>query len=137
MNVRLQVGTKVLVGLAAMLSMTAVAQQAAATPEVRVQASAVIKKQIGKTSSGVPIETAVVALRIGYSDLSLATNAGQALLRERVADAAKDACARVGAKFSLGGSSSSNADCIRTAIGDAQAQIDAAIETANLRQRGV
>ena len=137
MNARLPVGCKVLLGLtaASILSMAAIAQEAA-TAEVRVQASAVIKKQVGKTSSGIPIETAVVAMRVGYSDLSLSTNAGQALLRERVADAAKDACARVGATFPLGGSSTSDADCIRTAISDAQPQVEAAIESANTRKVG-
>jgi UrcA family protein len=133
--IRLPVGYKVLFGFAAatMLCVSAVAQQAAQIPEVRVQASAVIKKQTGRSSSGIPIETAVVAMRVGYSDLALATIAGQTQLRKRVADAAKDACARVGTQFTLGGGASSNTDCIRTAIGDAQAQIDAAIESAQLR----
>jgi UrcA family protein len=138
MNARLTVGCRVLLGLAAagMLGSAAVAQQAATIPEVRVQASAVIKKQTGKSSSGIPIETAVVAVRVGYSDLSLATNSGQALLRERVVDAARDACARVSATFAPGGNSSSDSDCIRTAISDAQPQINAAIEAANTHKAG-
>ncbi len=137
MNVRFPVTCNVWLGLAAaaVFSMNSFAQEPA-TAEVRVQASAVIKKQTGRSSSGAPIETAVVAMRVGYSDLSLATNAGQALLRERVADAAKDACARVGATFALGGSPSSNSDCIRTAISDAQTQIEYAIEAANTRKSG-
>lgn len=136
MNIRLPAVHKVLVGLTAASVFSMTFAQEAATPEVRVQASAVIKKQTGRTSSGVPIETAVVAMRVGYSDLSLATDAGQALLRERVADAAKDACARVSAAFPLGGSSSGNSDCIRTAISDAQAQINAVIEAANAARLG-
>jgi len=120
----------------ALISVSAVAQQAAQIPEVQVQASAVIKRQEGKSSSGVPIETAVVMMRVGYSDLSLATNSGQALLKERVATAARDACARVSAQFPLGSSVTSDSDCVRTAISDAKAQIDAAIGFANADKAG-
>ena len=120
----------------ALISVSAVAQQAAQIPEVQVQASAVIKRQEGKSSSGVPIETAVVMMRVGYSDLSLATNSGQALLKERVATAARDACARVSAQFPLGSPVTSDSDCVRTAISDAKAQIDAAIGSANAHKAG-
>lgn len=121
---------------AALISVSAIAQQTAQIPEVQVQASAVIKKQEGKSSSGVPIETALVMIRVGYSDLSLATNSGQVLLKERVATAARDACARVGAQYPLGSAMTSDSDCVRTAISDAKAQIDAAIESANAHKVG-
>jgi len=111
-------------------SASTLAQQTAQVPEVQVQASAVIKKQTGKTSTGVPIETAVVTMRVGYSDLSLATHSGQALLKERVATAARDACARVSATFPSGSSMTSDSDCVRTAISDAKGQIDAAVAAA-------
>jgi len=75
-------------------------------------------------------------MRVGYSDLSLTTNSGRTLLKERVATAARDACARVGAQFSLGSSATSDSDCVRTAISDAKAQIDAAIESANAHKVG-
>ncbi len=113
----------------------AIAQQATAIPEVRVQASGVIKKEAGKTSTGVPIETAEVTMRVGYSDLPLETNSGQALLRDRVHEAAKDACARISASFGPGGVLTSDADCISTAVNGAKSQVDAAIAAANSRKR--
>jgi len=133
---RISARSGLLASAAALISVSAVAQQTAQIPEVQVQASAVIKRQEGKSSSGAPIETAVVMMRVGYSDLSLATNSGQALLKERVATAARDACARVGAQFTLGSAMTSDSDCVRTAISDAKAQIDAAIESANAHKVG-
>lgn len=115
----------------AVLSTSAMAQDNSSTPEVRVQASAVIKKQTGQGANGAPIETAVVAMRVSYGDLSLDTRSGQSLLRDRVAEAARDACARVGSVFPPGGQLTEDAECIRTAIKDAKSQVDGAIAAAN------
>jgi UrcA family protein len=122
-----------LAAVLATIGAAAVAQQATSPSEVRVQASAVIKKQDGRTSAGIPIETAEVTMRVGYADLSLSTNSGQALLRDRVTDAAKDACARIASAYALGTPGTSDADCVSAAMRDAKSQVDAAIAAANAR----
>lgn len=127
----MKVGLLILAAGLALLIGKAMAQPP--TPEVLVHASAVVKKQVGRTSSGIPIQAAATAVRVDYSDLSLATNRGQLQLRARVADAARSACARLGTTLALGVNSTADSDCIKTAIGDVQAQIDAAIESAHLR----
>ena len=125
----------VLAAAATIMTGAAIAQQAMATPEVRVRATGVIKKDAGRTSAGVPIETAEVTMRVGYSDLSLDTNSGQALLRDRVHEAAKDACARIAASFGPGGILSGDANCINAAVSGAKSQVDAAIAAANSHKR--
>ncbi len=122
---------------AATASMLAMAQQEGPTSEVRVQASAVIKKQVGKTSSGVPIETAEVTMRVAFADLALDTNSGQALLKSRVADAAKDACERINTSYAPGTPGTSDAECVNTAIKNAKPQVDAVIAAANAHKSGV
>ncbi len=118
---------------AAALSGAAIAQDTGATPEVKVQASRVITKQVGKSAStGAPIETAEITMRVSYADLSLDTNSGQALLKDRVLTAAKDACARISPLGKV--SDTTDADCVRTAMSGAQPQVDAAIAQANARR---
>lgn len=110
----------------------ALAQSAGPAPEVRVQASRVIKKEIGRSAStGAPIETAEITMRVSYADLRLDTNSGQALLKSRVADAAKDACSRIS---SVPGQETSDNDCIRAAVSGAKPQVDAAIAGANAQR---
>ena len=122
------------IAAAACMAGTAVAQQATTTTEVRVQAAGVIKREAGKTSTGVPIETAEITMRVDYGDLSLNTNSGQALLRDRVAAAAKDACARISSTYALGTPGTSDAECVNSAINSAKSQVDAAITAANGRK---
>ncbi len=108
-------------------------ETSSSVPEVRVQASRVIKKEVGRSSStGAAIETAEITMRVSYADLRLDTNSGQALLRARVADAAKDACARLSPGPANAGTS--DEECIRTATSAAKPQVDAAIATANPRR---
>jgi UrcA family protein len=117
------------------MSAAALARDSPATPEVRVQASKVVKKAV-KSPTGISIETAVVALRVGYGDLALKTNAGQAQLKDRVAGAAKNACSRVGAAFGPGMHITSTSECVDTAIKDAQLQVEAVIAAANAQSAG-
>jgi UrcA family protein len=126
----------VLVAAVTVVTGAAIAQQAVTSSEVRVQASGVIKKQAGKSGAGVPIETAQITMLVGYGDLSLETNSGQTLLRDRIADAAKDACARISATYALGTPGTSDSPCVNAAINDAKSQVDAAIAAANNRRTG-
>ena len=122
-------GLALLAASVAAMSGAAVAQQSTAIPEVRVEASAVIKKQTDAKSLAAPLETAEITVHVKYADLPLDTNSGRALLRDRVADAAKDACMRI--KFWMGPTVTSDSDCIRKAIDGATPKVNAAIAAAN------
>jgi UrcA family protein len=100
-------------------------------PEIRVQASGVLKKQLGQTSSGSPIEATEVTVRISYADLYLDTNSGRALLKDRVKDAAKEACRRATAHYPMSTLESTDDDCVKAAVHGAQPQVDAVIAAAN------
>jgi UrcA family protein len=113
----------------AAMSAAAIAQESTVVPEVRVQASGVIKKQTNAKSLGAPIETAEITVRVSYADLPLDINSGRALLKDRVADAAKDACMRI--RYRMGPTVTSDSECIRKAINGATPQVDAAIAAAN------
>jgi len=126
----------VLAAAAIAMSVTALAQQDSPVPEVRIQASGVIKKQVEKTNVGVAIETAEITMRVSYKDLSLDTNSGQALLRDRVTDAARDACLRLSSSYAPGTSGTGDAECINNAIKGAKPQVDAAIAAANAHKAG-
>ncbi len=115
----------VLAASAAAMCGAAIAQDR--TPEVKVEASRVIKKEVGKSTTGAPIETAEITMRVSYADLSLDTNSGQALFRSRVEDAAKDACARLSASTAPGNPTTSDEECVRSALDGAKPQVDAAI----------
>ena len=105
--------------------------QAPTIPEIRVQASGVLKKQLGQTSSGSPIEATDVIVRISYADLYLDTNSGQALLKDRVRDAAKEACKRATAHYPMSSLESTDDDCVKAAVNSAKPQVDAVIAAAN------
>jgi len=108
------------------------AQQNPTIPEIRVQASGVLKKQLGHDSSGSPIEATDVIVRVRYADLYLDTNSGQALLKDRVRDAAKEACWRATAHSPMSTLEATNEDCVRMAVKGAKPQIDAVIAAANV-----
>lgn len=106
--------------------------QSPTIPEIRVQASGVIKKQLGQTSSGSPIEATDVTVRVSYADLTLDTNSGRALLQDRVKDAAKEACQRATAHYPRSSLEATDEDCVKTAVNAAKPQIDAVIAAANV-----
>lgn len=96
-----------------------------------MQASGVLKKQLGQTSSGVPIEATEVIVRVSYADLSLDTNSGRALLKDRVRDAAKEACKRASAHYPMSSLETTDADCVQAAVKGATPQVDTVIAAAN------
>jgi UrcA family protein len=105
------------------------ADESTSTVEVLVQSTPIVKTtvQTGVEEHG---EIAVVAMKVRYNDLSLGTYSGQAMLRNRVLDAAKYACARVGTAFAPGARISSTSSCVATALEDARFQIEAVIAEA-------
>ncbi len=132
LHFRIDHGIRVALMAASMVALvgTAVAQTPS-IPEIRVLASGVLKKQVGQTSSGVPIEATEVTVRVGYADLSLDTNSGQALLKGRVADAAKEACRRASAHYPIASLETTDQDCVKAAVTGARPQVDAVIAAAN------
>ena len=114
----------------ATLAGTAMAQQKPSIPEVQVQASGVITKELGRTPEGTRIASSVT-MRVSYADLSLNTNSGQALFRARVTDAAKEACKRASADYPLSTQETTDFDCVKVAVKGAMPRVDSIIAAAN------
>jgi UrcA family protein len=67
--------------------------------QVTVQASRIMQKSAGKTSSGIPIEDVSLAYGVSAKDLDLASHAGALELQKRVSDAALKACTELGRQY--------------------------------------
>jgi UrcA family protein len=121
--------------LAASVAVTsgpALGQESTKIQEVEVHAGGPIRVERPTTGKHFqpPTETAEITMHVSYADLPLDSNSGQALLKQRVEDAAIDACARV--RFSGGQrTTTSDAQCIKTAYNQAMAQVNTAIASAN------
>lgn len=87
-------------------------------------------RQTGRTYSGIPVETLTAQSIVNYSDLNLRTAAGQAELKDRVAKAAKTACAWLDEVYPLSTPIGPN-DCVLDAQKRANDQIEMAINQAN------
>jgi UrcA family protein len=117
----------VAVGLLAGASLSAVVV-AQEMGEVSVQASRVVKKVIGTTSSGVPIEDVSLSYGVGTAGLDLSTSAGAAELQKRVGNAATAACKELGRQFPS--STTSDAECIKKATDKAMVRVNELIAAA-------
>jgi UrcA family protein len=118
---------KVAVGLLAAVSVTGIviAQEMG---EVTVQASRVVKKTIGTTSSGIPIQDISLSYGVTTAGLDLSSSAGAAALQKRVSDAAKAACKELGRQYP--DSSTTDADCVKAATDKAMVKVNAMIAAA-------
>src|SRR5215470_15143800 len=67
--------------------------------EVSVQASRVVKKVIGTTASGVPIEDISLSYGVSTAGLDLSTSAGAADMQKRVSNAATAACKELARQY--------------------------------------
>jgi UrcA family protein len=81
-------------------------------------------------ATGAPIEETTVKVTVSYDPVTLTTNSGIALLKDSVADAARQACSTADPLTDDGGT------CVREAISSAQAQVDRAIEQARSSANG-
>jgi UrcA family protein len=115
------------VGLLAGVSISApvIAQQMG---EVTVQASRVVKKVIGTTFSGVPIEEVSLSYGVSTAGLELATSAGAAELQKRVANAASAACKELSRQFP--GSTPAGAECVKNTIDKAMVKVNELVAAA-------
>ena len=118
--------TTVAVGLLAGVSLSAVVAQDMG--EVNVQASRVVKKVIGTTSSGVPIEDISLSYGVSTGGLDLSTAAGAAELQKRVGNAATAACKELGRQYPS--SSTSDAECVKKATDKAMVRVNELVAAA-------
>lgn len=118
---------KVAAGLLAAVSVTGIVV-AQDTGEVTVQASRVVKKTIGTTASGIPIQDISLSYGVSTAGIDLASGAGAAELQKRVADAAKAACKELARQYP--DSSTTDADCVKTATDKAMVKANALIAAA-------
>jgi UrcA family protein len=119
---------KVAIGLLAGIAVNAVviAQEMG---EVTVQAQRVVKKRIGTTASGVPIEDVSLSYGVSTKDLNLASSAGATELQKRISDAAKAACKELGRQIPTS-TSSDDAECTKAATAKAMVKANELIAAA-------
>jgi UrcA family protein len=123
----------VLIALSAMLAATAAS--AADTPvsgEVTVQAERPTERVVGRSATGAPTILAGVQYRISYSDLELSIPSNAKVLKERVRDAARGACADLDRLYPIG--TSSSGECLRKSEEAAMPQVLSAIAAAEARK---
>ena len=123
-------------GLAVMGSMlggVAVAQETVTTTDsVTVEAPRVFRQEIGRTSSGIPIEEISLSNRVAFSDLDLRNPGDVEELQRRVNVAAWQGCRELDWRYPdsfyppVGGRS----DCVRDAVASAMDQVNAAVTAA-------
>jgi UrcA family protein len=115
------------VGLLAGVSVNAVviAQEMG---EVIVQAQRVVKKTIGHTASGVPIEDISLSYGVSTKGLDLNSSAGAAELQKRVTTAAQAACKELARQYPS--STTTDAECVKTATDKAMVKVNEMIAAA-------
>lgn len=96
--------------------------------ELVVVAPRLVRHEVGRTSSGSPVELISLSRRVSYADLDLKVHANVIELDKRIENIAKEACEQLATLFPL--SESSTEDCVDDAIDGAMAQARAAIEAA-------
>jgi UrcA family protein len=119
---------KVAVGLLAGISVNAIviAQEMG---EVTVQAARVVKKTIGTSASGVPIEDVSLSYGVSTKGLDLASSAGAMELQKRVTEAAKAACKELGRQIPAS-TPSDDAACAKAATAKAMVRANELITAA-------
>ncbi len=77
---------------------------------------------------GAPIRDVAISQAVRFDDLDLRTQEGAHILRARVRDAARDLCRRLDTRYPI--STDDSPPCYSTALDDAMAQADRAIDDA-------
>lgn len=123
----------VLVALSAVLAAAAAgADDTQVTGEVTVQAERPTGKVVGRSSSGIPVVLSSVQYRVSYSDLELSIPSNAKVLRTRVRDASRGACADLDRLYGL--ATSGGAECSARAEERAMPQVLSAIAAAEARK---
>ena len=100
--------------------------------EVTVQAQRVVKKVIGRTSSGIPIEDISLSYGVSTTGLDLSSSAGAAQLKKRVTDAANAACKELGRQYP--DATTSDAECVKNATDKAMVRVNELLAAAKKPQ---
>jgi len=96
--------------------------------EVTVQASRVVKKVIGTTASGVPIEDISLSYGVSTAGLDLSTSAGAAELQKRVGNAATAACKELARQYPT--STTTDTECVKKATDKAMVRVNELVAAA-------
>ena len=123
----------VLIALGAMIAATAaIAADTPVTGEVTVQAERPTAKVVGRSELGAPVVFVEVAHRVRYSDLDLAIPSNAKVLKTRVRDAARGACADLNTLYPL--TTNGSNDCSQKTEERAMPQVLSAIAAAEARK---
>lgn len=87
-----------------------------------------LRQQVGRTSSGSPIELITLTKRVGYADLNLALQADVEQLNKRINDTAEEACKQIKSLYPL---DPSDPTCVKKAVDGGMAQAKVAIAAAS------
>lgn len=115
---------KVLFGVTAGLFALATAGTGVAADQiegVNVEASRIVKEQVGRAPNLAPINAISLSYRVSYADLDLATPAGAAALEKRVNDAAEAACKEIGRLYPL--ATPDDLTCTKAAVKEAMVKV--------------
>jgi UrcA family protein len=95
---------------------------------VTVQASRVMKKDAGRTSSGIPIVDMSLSYGVSTSGLDLVKHADVVELEKRVNDAARAACQELGRQYP--DSTPGDAECTRASVSNAMPRVHELVSAA-------
>ena len=111
----------------------AIAQQAAeeVIEEIVVEAP-IVRRRVGRTTSGVPIEVIELRRRVSYADLDLSKYADVTELKTRIETTAKESCERLSDMFPLDPSDRLEIRrCTNEAVDSTEEEVQAAIAAAS------
>lgn len=123
----------VLIALGAMWAATAaIAAEPPVAGEVTVQAERPTAKVVGRSQIGAPVAFVEVRHRVRYSDLDLSIPSNAKVLKTRIRDAARGACADLDTLYPI--STPGSDECTRKAEERAMPQVLSAIAAAEARK---
>ena len=123
----------VLIALSALFAAAAAnAVDTQVTGEVTVQAERPTTKVVGRSQTGAPVLLSSVQYRVSYSDLELSDPSNAKVLKTRVREAARNACADLSKLYPV--STTGSSDCSAKAEERAMAQVLSAIAAAEARK---
>jgi len=93
-------------------------------------------KIVGQDYAGIPIEQVTLMREVNYHDLDLHTAKGAAELLHRINFTAREACHQLSSLYPNNVWTTSNADCVRTAIDQAQTQLPESVAQLQREARG-
>lgn len=106
-------------------------EQTRTADEVTVRAAREARHQnIGKDYAGIPIEQVTLTREVGYRDIDIHSPGGITTLRRRIYLTARDACSELTNIYPITSWTSSNQECVDTAVNTALSQLPADVAAA-------